>query len=363
VHGFRGKPRFIGFLPLFESMLALRRHASRRGEGKPGMTEMLAVPYPVMPRFKTTDAAEAREYIKDSTGTHKFDMSRSSHFVDFVHHDCSVGRVSMHFCNLNATDGFRITKTGAAPYYSFQFLMEGTCNLEGSFGSVVVNPGEFFVIDPDSDIRETWPRNCLQFIVRVDRPVIEQLVSDELSRKLTKHVVFDPFGRDPGITGWLRHIANVMWMNGNEAALLSDRHVSKNVERSLTTMLVAGLHHSESEEFNRQGGAAPYYVKRAEAHIREQAGEELTVDDIAAVAGVSPRSLFYGFKRWRNTTPMAYVRDVRLDIARQALEKARVTGGTVSEAAMNAGFTNFSQFSKIYKARFGETPSATLKVG
>jgi transcriptional regulator GlxA family with amidase domain len=36
-------------------------------------------------------------------------------------------------------------------------------------------------------------------------------------------------------------------------------------------------------------------------------------------------------------------------------------GGTVSHAALDAGFTNFSQFSKIYKARFGESPSVTLR--
>jgi transcriptional regulator GlxA family with amidase domain len=89
--------------------------------------------------------------------------------------------------------------------------------------------------------------------------------------------------------------------------------------------------------------------------------EDLTVEAIAQAAGTSARSVFYGFRHARNTTPMAYLRNVRLDLARKELQIAREAGGTVSRAAANAGFTNFSQFSKIYKARFGQTPSETLR--
>lgn len=319
---------------------------------------------PQLPRFRTSDPGLCREYIRDNSKTHNFDLSRSSRFLSFAHHDCSVGRVSVNWCDLTCTEGFRITKAAAAPYYSFQFVVSGSCQLDGSFGSVAVRPGEVFVLDPDHITRESWTDNCQQFIVRIDRQLVEQMLSEELAKKLSRHVEFDPVATDPGITRWLSQVARSLWVGGSEAALVSNARVAQKIERTLITMLLSGLHHSESDDFFRQGqGAAPYYVKRAEAFIHEQARDELTVDDIAEKAGVSARSLFYGFKRWRNTTPMAYVRDIRLDLARKELQKARVTGGTVSEAAVNAGFTNFSQFSKIYKARFGETPSATLKSG
>lgn len=326
------------------------------------MEVMHSIEVPALPRFKTDNPVICRDYIRDNSKTHNFDLGRTSRFLNFSHHDCSVGRVSVNWCDLTCTEGFRITKAAAAPYYSFQFVISGNCQLDGAFGSVTVRPGEVFILDPDHITREFWPEECKQFIVRIDRQLVEQMLSEELSKKLSKHVVFDPVAHDPGITRWLSQIAQSLWLGGSEAALIGQGRVAQNIERTLITMLLSGLHHSESDDFTRQGqGAAPYYVKRAEAFIHDQARDELTVDEIAEKAGVSARSLFYGFKRWRSTTPMAYVRDVRLDLARKELQKARAGGGTVSEAAVNAGFTNFSQFSKIYKARFGETPSATLR--
>ncbi|HEY0107812.1 MAG TPA: AraC family transcriptional regulator [Rhizomicrobium sp.] len=314
-----------------------------------------------VPRFRTEDAGACREYIRATTGTHRFEIARKSSLLDFVHRECSIGRVALHSIDLSTTDGFRITKADAAPYYSFQFLLDGECRLDGAFGSVRAGPGDVFVLDPDHLTREFWPGRCLQFLMRIDRDVIEQAAAAELGKSLTRRLVFEPIMRDPGISAWLDCIVTAVRTDGAGAAVLGDRRVARSFEHTLVTMLLAGLRHSESEDFSRPGPtAAPYYVKRAEAYIRTHLRDELTVDRIAAVAGVSARSMFYGFKRWRDATPMAYVRNVRLDIARKELEKGRTTGATVSQAAVNAGFSNFSQFSKIYKARFGETPSATL---
>jgi AraC-like DNA-binding protein len=152
-------------------------------------------------------------------------------------------------------------------------------------------------------------------------------------------------------------------MGGPEASLLANRRVSKNIERTLISLLLAGLPHSMSGAYNeRESPAAPYYVKRAEAFIHDHIRNVLTVDDIASAAGVSTRTLYAGFKRWQNTNPMTYVKDAKLQSVRHELERCRtLEGGRVQEVATRFGFSNLSQFSRDYKARFGETPSTTLK--
>ena len=61
---------------------------------------------------------------------------------------------------------------------------------------------------------------------------------------------------------------------------------------------------------------APYFVRRVERFIEENARCAINLEDLAGVAGVSSRALQLGFRRFRNTTPMAYLRALRLELAR-----------------------------------------------
>lgn len=215
------------------------------------------------------------------------------------------------------------------------------------------------MLPPDQASTQFWEDDLSLIMVLLDREMLDHTISQELGRTITRSVDFDPVVKDPGIVPWLLQIGNQL-----NAPMMGHWRVRRDIERSLLTMLLAGVPNSESDNLAQQGhGLAPYYIRRAEAFIRENAREALTIDAVAKNAGVSPRSLFYGFKRWRNTTPMAFARDARLDIARSELENARARGGTVSQAATDAGFTDLGQFARLYKARFHETPSATLKGG
>jgi AraC-like DNA-binding protein len=313
--------------------------------------------------FRTEDPEECRDYVWEHTQTHRFGLPAHSRLAQFAHRHASIGAVQFHLCDMQATDGALITKARAASYYSFQFILDGTCELESRSSRTRVRPGDVYVLNPDQLAREYWPETCRQFLLHVERPVLEQAAAEHLGRPVPHGLVFDSVLTDPGIGAWLRHLGSPYWGGGPPAALMVDRRVARNVERTLLSMLLTGLRHSESGEDARIAGAAPFYVKRAEAFIHAHAAEDLTIGAIADAAGASERSLFYGFRRWRGTTPMAYLRELRLGRARRELLKARASGGTVSDAALRSGFTNFSQFTQAYKARYHETPSATLRNG
>ena len=344
-----------------------RRQASRCAETTTAFTQEAAAALlsrTAEPVYATDDRAECREYIWSATGTHRFDVACGCEELHFSHFERRVGGISVNFVDLACEGGFRIAKTGTSSRYAFQFVIDGTCQLEGPFGRILARPGEVFILDPEQLTREFWPTTCRQFVVYVEGKFIEQTLAHELHRGLKRPVKFDPVGRDPGILSWLYHLASLPASRSpdGEPSALADRRVVRGVEHTLATMLLLSFHHSESGDYCRdEKGPVPYYIKRAEDYIRSHARDEISVDRIAAAGGVSARTMFYGFKHWRNTTPMAQVRNLRLDLARASLKRARLEGGTVSEAALDAGFTNFSQFSKIYKARFGESPSVTLR--
>jgi AraC-like DNA-binding protein len=98
----------------------------------------------------------------------------------------------------------------------------------------------------------------------------------------------------------------------------------------------------------------PYFLKRADRFILENVGAAFTVADLARHCGVSWRTLEKAFGDFRGVTPVAYIRNVRLESARQAL----AAGPTkVEEVASAFGFGSATTFALEYRKRFGESPS------
>ncbi|MCD6732187.1 MAG: helix-turn-helix domain-containing protein, partial [Burkholderiaceae bacterium] len=66
-----------------------------------------------------------------------------------------------------------------------------------------------------------------------------------------------------------------------------------------------------------------------------------------------------GFRRYRNSTPIEFVRVQRLAKAREALAGAQ-PGTRVTDVALGVGYFHLGRFAAEYKARYGESPSDTL---
>ena len=66
------------------------------------------------------------------------------------------------------------------------------------------------------------------------------------------------------------------------------------------------------------------------------------------------------FRRHLGTTPMTYLRRVRLGCAHQELHDGG-DGLTVTEIAYRWGFSNPSRFAQYYRAEYGTGPSDTLR--
>jgi AraC-like DNA-binding protein len=109
------------------------------------------------------------------------------------------------------------------------------------------------------------------------------------------------------------------------------------------------------------GRVPPATVRRAVAYIDAHSDQPVTGDDIAAAAGLSVRALQAGFRRHLDTTPLGYLRRVRLERAHRDLQAADpTTGVTVAAIARRWGFTDLSRFAADYRKIFGRLPRHTL---
>jgi AraC-like DNA-binding protein/tetratricopeptide (TPR) repeat protein len=102
----------------------------------------------------------------------------------------------------------------------------------------------------------------------------------------------------------------------------------------------------------------PHFLKRADRYILDHLETPISMAALAAGCGVSIRTLEKGFSDFRGLTPVAHIRNLRLDRARETIVAGTIT---VSEVAARCGFRSPTTFANEYRRRFGVPPSRTLR--
>jgi AraC-like DNA-binding protein len=90
--------------------------------------------------------------------------------------------------------------------------------------------------------------------------------------------------------------------------------------------------------------------------VLDDCGEARSLEQLAKHVGLNRRKLALGFKHLFGVTVGDYDRQVRLELGRRLLESS--TSASVGYAAAVAGYSDVGSFTKAFKARYGELPSA-----
>ncbi|MEK2604128.1 AraC family transcriptional regulator [Burkholderia arboris] len=124
------------------------------------------------------------------------------------------------------------------------------------------------------------------------------------------------------------------------------------VMREICYWLLAGPHGGEVSRVVFANGHAQRVVAAIHA-LRGQFAEAIRVEELAAVAQMSPSAFHRQFKALTSMTPLQYQKQLRLLEARHLM----VTGAANAEtAAYRVGYESASQFSREYARMFGAPP-------
>ncbi len=132
---------------------------------------------------------------------------------------------------------------------------------------------------------------------------------------------------------------------------------------ALFTSLLTGVPHSASSLLAPPAArAAPAAVRLAEEYIAAHAHEPIGLADIVAASGAPARSLRALFVARHGMTPLAFLRERRLALARRRFGNG-APGTTVAGVAAALGLGDARRFDVAYRKRFGESPDQTLVGG
>lgn len=88
-------------------------------------------------------------------------------------------------------------------------------------------------------------------------------------------------------------------------------------------------------------------------YIADHFAEQITLDELAKMVGMSPTAFSRFFKLRTHRTITEYITDIKLGHAARALVD---TTQNISEICYSSGFNNLSNFNRIFKAKKGMTP-------
>jgi AraC-like DNA-binding protein len=145
--------------------------------------------------------------------------------------------------------------------------------------------------------------------------------------------------------------------------VLKNPGLLKNFDQMLLSAILS-LHHNQRKQLYdaRRNQVAPRLVRHAEEYMRAHLEEAISIIDLLRVCGCSRSALFSAFRNARGYTPMEFLTEQRLQSAREKLHKLHPEA-SVTSIALACGFINLGRFSQVYRKRFGERPSDTLRKG
>lgn len=104
-----------------------------------------------------------------------------------------------------------------------------------------------------------------------------------------------------------------------------------------------------------RGGLAPWRLKRVLDLLEDQLAEDLSLDDLAAAAGLSPVYLVRAFKQATGSTPHRYLVERRVERAKELLE---ATDLPIAEVALACGFASQSHLATWFGRLVRVSPGA-----
>ncbi|MFE1950509.1 AraC family transcriptional regulator [Streptomyces sp. NPDC059524] len=313
-------------------------------------------------RFHTADIWEARAEVGRAFCPHELHITQRSATLDARLHAAPLDRTGLYYLDYGTE--VRITPGDLESFFLVQIPLAGHAKITCGREEIVSSPELASVPSPAGKLDMRWGAGNPQLIVWFDRSSLESHLGSLLGRAVRRPVRFS-LGMDltaPDSRSWLNIVDLLRREVERPDGMTSRPVVTQQLESLLMTQLLMAQPHTYTPALlGEQPRVAPPAVRRAMDVIEGHAAEPLTVAEIAECVGVGVRALQEGFRRHLDTTPLAYLREVRLDRVRKELLTADPGATTVTAVASRWGFLHPGRFSLAYRRQFGESPSETLR--
>lgn len=261
-----------------------------------------------------------------------------------------TGVGDLDLCSLSAPLHYwerseRHLHSGPAEDLWLGFARNGHGQIEQGARKANLAPGSLFLYDATQAFRFSFG-GTENHLLRIPRA----LLTERLPRiaEYTAMVLDD---RRPGVVP----LREMLRQAASTPASLQEGPIAQRYSGALLDLLVISLELQDLQTTHQEldlYGRIMQYIQR---HLTEP---DLSIDVIAQAHNVSTRTVTRAFARYQKT-PVAEIWKERLNASREAIERGQVR--SVSQAALDYGFSDFSHFSHAFRKAFGVAPNTLLR--
>ena len=226
----------------------------------------------------------------------------------------------------------------------------GQCEVStrGKTFKLGANPGTIFICPRGTNDESRWSGPTNRVAVAL-HPRLLASALDETAHDREIELIEHWNLTDPNI------IAVLLAMRTDlEAGSPADRMYGESLANALAVYLLKRYAAKAHVPTVYQGGLPRYRLKRVIDYIDEHLSSDLSLAQLAAVAGMSPHYFAELFRQSTSHAPHQFVLLRRIDFAKERLRDPR---RSVIEAGLAAGFQNPSHFAHVFRRLGGISPS------
>jgi AraC-like DNA-binding protein len=248
--------------------------------------------------------------------------------------------------------------------YHITMPLTGTVHTWQAGQEVLAAPERAAIFRPGRSVRTRHVPESVQLDIRIEQAALEQELAGLLGHPIDGPIDLPPdmdLTTGPGRT-WRRLVQLVRAESEDLEGLLYEPLIAEQLRHSILSGLLLTTPHRYSDELvNPAPCGPPRAVRRVVDAMNDGPERQFCVADLAAIAGMSVRSLQEGFRHHLGVAPMTYLRRIRLQRAHDTLVREQPQRVTVAAVAHRWGFTHLGRFASAYRARYGVSPSDTLR--
>jgi AraC-like DNA-binding protein len=307
--------------------------------------------------FDTSERDGAQAMVSRVFRPHRLEPQRTTRLRASMQH---LGTGLLGVIELHYGDTVDILPGPLESFYLLQMPIAGHAHIETAGRSFVSNAACASLVSPSADLRMRWLAGNAQLCVRIEAETVRRFVAAWSGRPCTGTPVFEPqlaLDSQPMLVDALLSLIEAADHGATEGGTLC----AAQLQYRLLAALLGGAEHDAREQLQgKSPPLAPHSVRKVEDYLVAHCDEPLTPESLAALAGVSIRSLFLGFQRYRGVSPMRMLHELRLRRAHEELLQS-APGTRITDVAHRWGLGHLGRFSRDYRESFGESPSQTLQ--